>query len=127
MLVMMNSIVMMFKTTIELIKMLAWMLVNLSRMVAMMLALRSTTESNKRSKESWISYTQRKVCVVFLKHELELPCFLAMHVFQFTLLASGLFLNAMLAVSLRKLRNKIEAEVGFETFEEKDVHQRRGK
>jgi len=63
---MMNSIVMMFVTTIELIMMLAWMLVNLSRMVAMMLALRSTTESNKRSKESWISYTQRKVCVVFL-------------------------------------------------------------
>ena len=66
MLVMMNSIVMMFVTTIELIMMLAWMLVNLSRMVAMMLALRSTIESNKRSKESWISYTQRKVCVVFL-------------------------------------------------------------
>ena len=44
---MMNSIVMMFVTTIELIMMLAWMLVNLSRMVAMMLALRSTIESNK--------------------------------------------------------------------------------
>ena len=40
---MMNSIVMMFVTTIELIMMLAWMLVNLSIMVAMMLALRSTT------------------------------------------------------------------------------------
>ena len=62
---MMNSIVMMFVTTIELIMMLAWMLVNLSRMVAMMLALRSTIESNKRSKESWIRKTQRKVCVVF--------------------------------------------------------------
>ena len=46
---MMNSIVMMFVTTIELIMMLAWMLVNLSRMVAMMLALGSTTESNKSS------------------------------------------------------------------------------
>ena len=65
MLVMMNSIVMMFVTTIELIMTLAWMLVNLYIMVAMMLALRSTTKSNKRSKESWRMHTQREVCVIF--------------------------------------------------------------
>ena len=55
------------------------------------------------------------------KHELELPCFLAMHVFQFTLLASGLFLNAMLAVSQRKLRIRIETELGLKLWNKRTL------
>ena len=71
-------------------------------------------------------YPTRGMCGI-LKHELELPCFLAMHLFQFTHLSSGLFFKHYVGSWPEDASQEDRGRHGFETFEEKGIHQRCGK
>ena len=71
-------------------------------------------------------YPRRGMCDI-LKHELELPCFLAMHLFQFTHLSSGLFFKHYVGSQPEEASQEGRGRHGFETFEEKEIHQRCGK